>query len=251
MHTLLWSGNLHLLAHAVPLQDARKLVGIFCRWLERGTRRALISPCICPLCSAFSAQGLTTTVKQLQSLRVCQVESTTSVASHGRQSPAHSRVLLVPSSGSCSSTAFSNSHSCRSIMSWASSPTSVVKIRWMTIDLSSLHCEVDTDMWSANIVGTTLCNSAPLPLEPKYIAAHYGHDESFIVKCGYQQLLLLVHEGNNCTGSHSDLIHMLCDQEGIALPKTRDVSHIWGHVEPGRPKGIFFRINTSPSVSTW
>ena len=25
-HTLLWSGNLHLLAHAVPLQDARTLV---------------------------------------------------------------------------------------------------------------------------------------------------------------------------------------------------------------------------------
>ena len=96
-----------------------------------------------------------------------------------------------------------------------------------------------------------------LAIEPKYIAAHYGHDESFIVKCGYQQLLLLVHKGNNCTSSHSDLIHMLCDQEGIALPKTRDVSHIWDHVEPGRPlhlwtdgKGIFFRINTSPSVST-
>ena len=49
-------------------------------------------------------------------------------------------------------------------MSWASSPASVVKIRWMTIDLSSLHCEVDTDIWSASMVGTTLCNSAPLPL---------------------------------------------------------------------------------------
>ena len=28
---------------------------------------------------------------------------------------------------------------------------------------------------------------------------------------------------------------MLYDQEGIALPKTRDVSHIWDHVEPGWP----------------
>ena len=28
--------HLHLLAHAVPLQDARTLVGIFCHWLERG-----------------------------------------------------------------------------------------------------------------------------------------------------------------------------------------------------------------------
>ena len=31
-----------------------------------------------------------------------------------------------------------------------SSPASVVKIRWMTIVLSSLHCEVDTDIWLAN-----------------------------------------------------------------------------------------------------
>ena len=62
-----------------------------------------------------------------------------------------------------------------------------------------------------------------LAIEPKYLAAHYGHDESFLVNCGYQKLLLLAHKGNNCTGSHSVLIHMLCDQEGIALPKTRDV----------------------------
>ena len=49
-------------------------------------------------------------------------------------------------------------------MSWASSPASVVKIRWMTIDLSSLHCEIDTDTWSASMVGATLCNSAPFAL---------------------------------------------------------------------------------------
>ena len=40
-----------------------------CGWIlslaRKGTRRALVSPCICPLCSAFSAQGLTT-AKQLQ-----------------------------------------------------------------------------------------------------------------------------------------------------------------------------------------
>ena len=30
------SDNLHQLAHAVPLQDARKLVGIFCHWHGRG-----------------------------------------------------------------------------------------------------------------------------------------------------------------------------------------------------------------------
>ena len=69
------------------------------------------------------------------------------------KSSSQQKVLLVPSSGSCSSTAFSNS-----IVSWASSPASVVKVRWMTIDLSSLHCEVDTDIWSASMV----VNSAPL-----------------------------------------------------------------------------------------
>ena len=91
-----------------------------------------------------------------------------------------------------------------------------------------------------------------LAIEPKYLAADYGHDESFIVNYGNSQLLLLVPKGNNCTGSHSDLIHMLCGQEGTTLPKTRDVSHIWDHVEPRRPfqiwtdgKGVFFRINTS------
>ena len=26
----------HQLAHAVPLQDARMLVGMFCHWLEKG-----------------------------------------------------------------------------------------------------------------------------------------------------------------------------------------------------------------------
>ena len=49
-----------------------------------------------------------------------------------------------------------------------------------------------------------------LAVEPKYLAADYGHDESFIMNYDHQQLLLLVHKGNNCTGSHSDLIHMLC-----------------------------------------
>ena len=48
------------------------------------------------------------------------------------KSSSQQKVLLVPSSGSCSSTAFSNSrrpsYSCRSTMSWASSPASVVKI---------------------------------------------------------------------------------------------------------------------------
>ena len=51
-----------------------------------------------------------------------------------------------------------------------------------------------------------------LTVEPKYIAADYGHDESSIIDYDYQQLLLLVHRGNNCTGSHSELIHMLCGQ---------------------------------------
>ena len=81
-----------------------------------------------------------------------------------------------------------------------------------------------------------------LAIEPQYLAADYGHDESFIVNYGYQQLLLLVHKGNNCTG----------------LPKTRDVSHIWDHVEPRRPfqiwtdgKGVFFPVNTSPFASAW
>ena len=97
-----------------------------------------------------------------------------------------------------------------------------------------------------------------LAVEPKYRAADYGHDEPSIINYDYQQLLLLVHKGNNCTGSHSDLIHMLCGQEGITSPKTRDVSYIRDHVEPRRPshlwtdgKSVFFRINTSPFVSTW
>ena len=43
------------------------------------------------------------------------------------------------------------------IVSWASSPASVVKIKCIVIDLSSLHCEVDTEMWSA------IMASSPLP----------------------------------------------------------------------------------------
>ena len=65
-----------------------------------------------------------------------------------------------------------------------------------------------------------------LAVEPKCLAADYGHDESFLMNYDDQQLLPLVHKGNNCTGSHSDLIRMLCGQEGITSPKTRDVSHI-------------------------
>ena len=80
-------------------------------------------------------------------------------------SSSQQKVLLVPISGICSSTAFSNlSCSCLSTVRWAFSPASVVEIRWITIDLSSLHCEGDTDRWSANMVTTIRCSGAPLPL---------------------------------------------------------------------------------------
>ena len=119
-----------------------------------GTCRALASPCICPLCSACSKQGLTTTVKQLQSRNVCQIGST-SFCCELRQTnlSSHPKVLLSPFTGSCSMTASSNSCSRSnyliSIVGWASSPANVVKTKCMVSALSSLHCEVDTEIWSA------------------------------------------------------------------------------------------------------
>ena len=75
-----------------------------------------------------------------------------------------------------------------------------------------------------------------LATEPKYLAADYGHDVSFFVNYGYQQLLLMVHKGNNCTGSHSDLIHMLCGQEGIVRGRLR--ASMWAERQVSLPVNL-------------
>ena len=82
------------------------------------------------------------------------------------KSSSQQNVLLSPISGSCSNTAFSNSwrrsNSWSSIVSWVSSPANVANIKQIVIDLSSLHCEVDTEMWSAIMVKSPLHSNAHL-----------------------------------------------------------------------------------------
>ena len=133
----------------------------------KGTRIALALPCNCPLCSAVSTHEPTMTMKQLQSRKVCHIGST-NLCCELRQTKSSSQqnVLLSPISGSCSNTAFSNSwrrsNSWSSIVSWVSSPANVANIKQMVIDLSSLHCEVDTEMWSAITVKSSLRSNAHL-----------------------------------------------------------------------------------------
>ena len=139
--------------HMSHLCDMRKSLEKTLSVAWNGTRMALTSPYICPLCSASSKHGLEMTVKQLLSRKVCQIGSTNfSRESRQTKSSSQPKVLSLILE-SCSKTALSNSwrrsNSWSSIVSWISSPASVVKIRCKTIDLSSLHCELVIDMLSA------------------------------------------------------------------------------------------------------